>query len=174
MNRGDFLRAQSNPHSTPRARKRRGIRYAGVSESVRLQEGAAHGAGERLSRLVGALAHLSLVLPSSLLAVRHSSYCGSKSGRFGHWMASPRKKVCMAGKKRLTSAPRQRTMTGDLLTTRNLRPHQPGCGITSIAMCQNAMATFMDSVSPHPCGWRGSADGHCTERRFGGRSGCEP
>jgi hypothetical protein len=30
------------------------FQYAGVSESLRLQEGAAHGAGERRSRLVGA------------------------------------------------------------------------------------------------------------------------
>src|SRR6202034_3035484 len=35
------------------ARERSGIQYAGVSKSLRLQEGAAHGAGERLSRLVG-------------------------------------------------------------------------------------------------------------------------
>jgi hypothetical protein len=36
------------------ARERSGIQHAGVSESLRLQEGAAHGEGERLSRLVGA------------------------------------------------------------------------------------------------------------------------
>jgi Peptidase family M13 len=35
------------------ARKWSGIQYAGVSESLRLQEGAAHGARECLSRLVG-------------------------------------------------------------------------------------------------------------------------
>ena len=40
--------------NAPGAGERGGIQYAGVSESLRLQEGAAHGAGERLSRLVSA------------------------------------------------------------------------------------------------------------------------
>jgi putative endopeptidase len=49
------LMAQSDPHSNPRTRANGGIEYAGVSESLRLQEGAAHGAGECLSRLVDSL-----------------------------------------------------------------------------------------------------------------------
>ena len=36
------------------AGERSGLQYAGVSKSLRLQEGAAHGAGKRLSRLVSA------------------------------------------------------------------------------------------------------------------------
>ena len=44
--------AIQSPFNRAGPRERRGFQHAGVPESLRLQEGAAHGAGKRLSRLV--------------------------------------------------------------------------------------------------------------------------